>query len=114
MNSSDIMAEIKAIQAAADHKRPWGQGGREQHESLLKSLDALDAKCRPGLNIGRLVCFSVADGYAYYVVSNIGAEVVQLEYIPLGDDYESIAVCDGKCFRKTVERILKFDELNRR
>ena len=113
MNNSDILAEIKAIQASAQNKRPWAEGGREQHDELLKKLDALDAKCRPGLNLGRLVSFSVADGYAYYVVSGIGPEIVQLEYIPVGDDYESVAVCDGKCFRKTVERMLQFAELYR-
>ena len=110
MNESDILAEIQAIATNARTLRPWKQGGREDYAALLKRMQALDKQNKPGLQIGRMVIFSVADGYAYYFVVNISTEIVNLEYIPMPDLYESVAVCDGKCFRKTVERTLHFSD----
>lgn len=74
------------------------------------AINKLDESVGKGLKVGRVVRFSVADGYACYFVIGIGRQFVALQHIPLADCYTSQAVFQGRAMRGTVENLLKWTD----
>lgn len=57
-----------------------------------------------GVHKGKVCAWGVADGYAFYIVTEVGKDVCKLRHIPYGDGYRSPCVTEsGKAFTETVE-----------
>lgn len=61
-------------------------------DKLEDEMMAFDKEAGSGLCVGRVLRFSVADGYATYIVTKIRKNDVVVEPIPLCDGYRSPAV----------------------
>lgn len=92
-----ILAVAKRAQDASEAKRKsdykwdWKAEEREINQ-LCDEMNAINKAAGPGLVIGRLLQFSVADGHAFYIVTKVRKNDVVVEWIPMGDDYFSPAV----------------------
>jgi hypothetical protein len=87
---------------------------REAIAAVDEYIQKLDREAGPGLNVGRILRFSAADGYALYLVTDIQPSVVQTKHLNYADGYSSPAVNkDGLVFRDVAEKIIAFtDALN--
>ena len=74
---------------------------------MLKEAGELDRSLSPGLKVGRLVHWPVADGNAMYFVTRIGKRMVHLEHFPWGDSYRSPVVVNGQAMRPAVEQAIR-------
>jgi len=87
----------------------WDARGKEE-EAIWERMKKLDESSKPGLQIGRVCSWPVADGQAHYIVTGVGSRV-RLMHIPLWDAYRSDAVDDrGTATRSTVEKCLGFHD----
>jgi hypothetical protein len=56
--------------------------------AAYKALEDRSNSLPDGELVGALVQFQIADGYAVYVVSSVGANTVELKHVPYGDGYQ--------------------------
>ncbi|HQI45685.1 MAG TPA: hypothetical protein PLC59_06500 [Bacteroidales bacterium] len=70
------------------HFTEWNARNAELEQELIE-IDKLAGK---GLAVGRCLAFGVADGTATYIITKIKKNIVEVEWIPLGDAYRSPAV----------------------
>ncbi|MGH7970948.1 MAG: hypothetical protein ACREIC_19685 [Limisphaerales bacterium] len=75
-------------------------------QQAMREAEALDRAQAPGLNLGRLVSWPVADGQAMYFVTRIGKRMVHLAHFPWGDSYRSPVVVNGQALRPAVEQAI--------
>ena len=88
-----------------DQKIDWDTR-KKAEDALWERMVKLDERSKPGLQVGRLCSWQVADGHAHYIVVGIGRRV-KLVHIMLWDAYHSDAVDDaGTATKSTVERII--------
>ena len=59
---------------------------------LEKECYEIEMAAGPGLQVGRVVSFGVADGSASYIITKIRKNDVIVEHLPFGDAYWSHAV----------------------
>lgn len=64
----------------------------QQWDEFCKEMAAIDKLAGPGLQVGRTLSFSVADGQACYIITKIRKNDVVVEWIPMVDSYFSDAV----------------------
>ena len=100
-----LLPRIKALaqRAQAAHKAmndackdfnsriDWSKKDSDKCE-MMAEMTAIDAAAGNGLAVGRHLTFGVADGGAEYIITKILKNVVEVEWIPLGDGYFSDAV----------------------
>lgn len=101
-----ILAEIEriTIEAARLYQLPMTEERDQAEEALRAAISQLDARVGDTLAAGSALSFSVADGFALYLVDEVQAERVHCAHIELGDAYESYAVDDrGWCARRVAE-----------
>lgn len=91
----------KIIKELDDH--PLSFGGIEQEDAIFKRLEAIDEAAGEGLAVGRIIRYQVADGYALYAVTHIGAHSVDVLHVPYADAYSSPVVRNGRLSRGHAE-----------
>lgn len=101
MNATSLMARILALSERANaahkkmqdinHRIDFKQWDKDEKE-MYAELDAIDKAAGPGLVVGRVLTFGVADGNANYIVTKVRKNDVVVEWIPLCDGYWSDAV----------------------
>ena len=74
-----------------DFKYDWEVEKKADNE-MSAELEAIDQAAGKGLVPGRALCFGVADGTANYLVTAVRKRDVVVEWIPMGDNYFSMAV----------------------
>jgi hypothetical protein len=83
-----ILSRAK-IASATLHRKSYSEDAldtfRSEQFTLFRELNALPKVS--GLADGRILRFSVADGYARYVVTEIRTNEVVVEHLPLDDGY---------------------------
>ena len=105
------ICEMTLVDRIRQYRRnPDFEAMLRDEDIFWKEVEAADKKLGPGLQIGRLVQWSVADGYASYLVDKITPRTVHLLHIPFGDGYQSPAVFQGKAPRKAVEIMIGFSD----
>jgi hypothetical protein len=84
----------------------------ESYDAFEKELMAIDKRAGRGLNVGKIVRFQIADGYAIYVVTKINARTVEVEHVALGDAWREpfIESAGGKLSRKMAEQCVRREE----
>lgn len=60
---------------------------RKEEDEIYAEMDRINSSVT-GLQVGRVLQFPVADGYAWYIITNVGAHTVTVEHIPLSDAYQ--------------------------
>jgi len=63
-----------------------------KEKTWSSEMDAINKAAGPGLAIGRILTFGVADGTANYIITKIRKNDMVVEWIPMGDHYFSPAV----------------------
>ncbi len=74
-----------------DHRIDFEKWDKDNNE-MESEMYAIDKAAGPGLCVGRVISFGVADGSASYIITKVRANDVCVEWIPLGDHYFSQAV----------------------
>lgn len=96
---NEILREIAEIVVDMDKVQKIGYSDWARYDKAAKAawdrITALDTKVGAGLQVGRLLKFSVADGYACYIVTEIGTREVKVKHIPLHDGYEFSGAWDN-------------------
>src|SRR5438105_15678141 len=68
------------------HPGEWRDNPEQKRtDQVMKEAEELDRSLSPGLKVGRLVHWPVADGNAMYFVTRIGKRMVDLEHFPWRD-----------------------------
>lgn len=99
----DVSGEVAELVKLAN--RPFDPiNWRQRDEEFFGKLEALDKKAGKGLAVGKHLRFQVADGYAYYVVTDIGPTCCKVEHLPVHDGYSSECICDGFVMTALAER----------
>jgi hypothetical protein len=79
---------------------PDGWGERKKRDNILEKNREIatkrNEKVGEGLNVGKIVSFQVADGYAYYEISKVGDKVSEVNWIP--------ELCPDKYHAKEVDK----------
>lgn len=90
---SNLVARADAAKKVLDaaEKIDWEWLDKETNE-MEAELSAIDKAAGPGLNVGRVLTFGVADGNASYIITKIRKNDVIVEWVPMGDNYWSQAV----------------------
>src|SRR4051812_41476432 len=103
-----VVGLISLARMATDFSNP----NRETiDKNFLEAIKDIDKEAGLGLMPGRVVKFSVADGFAYYVVYTVGPRYVNLFHLPYGDNYKSPHVSDdGHAARSVVEKLVEFQD----
>ena len=87
--------------------KPWNENPEHlRTDQVLKEAEALDSSLSPGLKVGRLVHWPVADGNAMYFVTRIGKRMVHLNHFPWGDSYRSSVVINGQAMHPAIEQAI--------
>jgi len=73
--------------ANAHGRMPYGENWKIELASIEKKMTDLDDAAGAGLVPGRNIRFSVADGYAQYIVLKVLKTVVHVAHIALLDGY---------------------------
>jgi hypothetical protein len=77
-------------------------------------ISELDEKAGKGLNIGRVLYFRVADGYAKYVVTNIGKQNVTVVHLAVDDAWQdNYVVVNNKVLRVNAERQIRQNDASK-
>ena len=99
IKNATLKSRILALaNRAASHHDSLGKGTIDFgawdkiNDEMEAELNAIDKAAGPGLKVGRVLTFGVADGCANYVVTKIRKNDVVVEWVPLGDGYHSQAV----------------------
>lgn len=113
---SQLLKNVKAC--------PVGSPGWiERQNRLYKEMEAIgkiasDAalNIRQEVVFGRVLSFSVADGYANYIITRVDANEVVVSHVALGDAYCFIGVYLNRrgetvISRQVVERVLKMERI---
>src|SRR5690242_14674111 len=87
---------------------------QKRTQAVMEEAEALDRSVGPGLKVGRLVHWPVADGNAMYFLTRIGKRMVELEHFPWGDAWRSPVVVNGRAMREAVEQAIRAIEGMRR
>jgi hypothetical protein len=86
-----------------------------EHDALEKKVIALSKRAGRGLQVGKLIRFGVADGYALYFVTKVGPKTVEVRHVALYDAYAFQGIIlrngKGKVSRTIAERACGFDDL---
>jgi len=61
------------------------------------------------VEVGTIVKWSVADGYAHYRVLEVAELICYMEHLPEGDGYESPVVVDGIALTAAVQKAVDND-----
>ncbi len=64
----------------------------EEAKAMDAEITAIDKAAGPGLAVGRVLTFGVADGNASYLITKVRKNDVIVEWVPLWDCYWSNAV----------------------
>ena len=90
----------------------WGEPShRKADKDFWECLKALNEEAGTGLQVGKHVRFSIADGYAHYIVRKVGVRKCQLVHIPYMDGYRSRIVGDnGDVNTDEIKPRIEFEE----
>lgn len=90
----------------------WGSDEQKAADSLFwNDIKALNEEAGEGLQPGKHVRFSVADGYAHYIVKKIGKRNCQLVHVPYMDSYQSNLVnAHGEIDTDEIKPRIEFEE----
>lgn len=125
MTPKEVKPRIDAVLALCHVvTKMVGKFGSDEHrkadDAFWDACTALDKDAKISGNVtfdgttpGRLLRFSVGDGYAYYFIEKVLKNHVKVIHIPYGDAYQSPAVNrDGEADKMTVEDMIQWtDEL---
>jgi len=80
----------------------------EAQDTVYRQVMKIDKEVGDGVQVGKLVKFQVADGYAMYWVTEVKDDCVMTVHLPFFDAYTSIAVReDGMIPMYIAEQVIK-------
>jgi hypothetical protein len=108
----DILALCQRANSFTSH---WGSDSQKAADiNFWNAIQALDQEAKQagnGPQIGRMIKFPQADGYARYIITGVTKKTCKVVHIPYMDGYHSPAVSrDGECWRDQVERIFDWED----
>ena len=72
-------------------------------------LQDLEKQLGPGLQIGRILQFAIADGYALYIITDIKPRTVSVKHLKLGDAWQAYDIVSpqGTVSRRMAEENIR-------
>jgi hypothetical protein len=104
-----IRKQIKDLQLRAleiNHMQICSKEWKLAEEQFWQNVEQLSDNA-VGL-VGKHIRFSVADGYADYLISGADKKIVQVAHLDIGDGYHSEAESSGVMLRATAEKSVKW------
>lgn len=92
---SDIMQLEKQIKGFDFRNNDDISKELQWHSTLSNKLCELDDSIGTGVQAGRFLDFSVADGKAIYIITKVLKRIVKVQHIRVGDAWRSDAVSSG-------------------
>ena len=103
----DLYNRIWDFKEKRDKERPANWNEYFEAERVLEDeVNKMDKDAGKGLQIGRVLRFQVADGYAQYLIVEIKPRTVKALHLPLGDAYANLYAVTktGSCKRSIAEQ----------
>ena len=72
-------------------------------QTIMDEAERLSDSVGPGLRVGKLVSWGVADGAAFYFVTGVRKDVCTLAHLNWVDSWQSPVVCRGVALRCAVQ-----------
>lgn len=106
--------EIIRLSNALTYDGGWEQRVKAE-DAIHAKIKALQKQVGAGVVVGKLLKFSVADGYALYLITKVLKSTVQVVHLPLGDAWHFQGVYENNsgvlCLnRKVAEKTIKWHE----
>ena len=110
MTNKEVQYHIQTIVDLSNKPMDYQGDYMTQYKDIEKRIDALNKAVGKGLRPGRVLQFSVADGYALYFVTKVGKSFTDVTHIGLGDGYCYSGVIDGQLDTRVALREIEWDD----